>query len=165
MSTNDFWFPFERYPDADWHKPNKYFGAPRRGTPRLHAGCDLIMPVGTWIHAVYDGVLVQEEKFFYHNTWYVTYQHGSYLVRYGEILHKSSTKKKVGDTCKRGEKICKVGQLSGGDHMLHLELYTNGKDHTGLKRPYSKKNRYCRRTDVTDPSPHLDDWVTRLAPP
>jgi murein DD-endopeptidase MepM/ murein hydrolase activator NlpD len=179
-STSEFWFPFPRYPDDDWHLPNKNFGAGRQGGRRLHGGCDLIMPPFEWIHAVYDGVLVHEETLFYNDTYYVTYQHGSYLIRYGEIEKNSSTKKKVGDTCKRGEKICQVGLMTYKDkktgkkvrypangprgHMLHLEMYANGADHSRLKATL-KTNPYERRKDIIDPTPHLDDWVKRLSPP
>jgi murein DD-endopeptidase MepM/ murein hydrolase activator NlpD len=176
MSTSDFWFPFTRYPDDNWNLPNKNFGAPRQGGRRLHGGSDLIMPAYEWIHAVYDGELVHEETEFYNDTYYVTYQHGSYLVRYGEIEKGSSVKKKKGDKCRRGEKICQVGLMTNPKtkkkypvngargHMLHLELYTNGNDHTPLKATL-RTNRYERRADIINPGPHLDDWVKRLAPP
>ncbi len=81
---SDFFFPFHVPPTLSWHSSGRKFGAYRTKT-RKHGGCDLIKPVGTPIHAVADGILVHEETFFYHNTWYVTYQHGPYLIRYGEI--------------------------------------------------------------------------------
>lgn len=157
---SDFVFPFHVPPTLSWNSGGRKFGAYRTKT-RKHGGCDLIKPVGTPIHAVADGVLVHEETFFYHNTWYVTYQHGPYLVRYGEIMHHSSTRKKRGQTIKKGEVVAKVGQLSGGSHMLHFEMYKNGNDHSTLR---SSKGPYMRRRDIMDPAPFLNEWVHHLPP-
>ena len=157
---SDFYFPFHVPPTLSWTSGGRKFGAYRSKT-RKHGGCDLIKPVGTPIHAVADGVLVHEETFFYHNTWYVTYQHGSILVRYGEIKHHSSTRKKRGQTIKKGEVVATVGLLSGGSHMLHIEMYRNGKDHSTLR---SSKGPYMRRKDIMDPAPYLNEWVNHLPP-
>jgi murein DD-endopeptidase MepM/ murein hydrolase activator NlpD len=118
------------------------------------------MPVGTTIHAVADGVLVHEETYFYSNTYYVTYQHGSILVRYGEIMRRSNNKRK-GSTVKKGEPIAKVGRLASGSSMLHIEIYTRGNDHSALR---AQTMPYQRRRDVTDPAPYLNEWVKNLAP-
>jgi murein DD-endopeptidase MepM/ murein hydrolase activator NlpD len=157
---SDFCFPFTSPPSVSWRTGARYFGAPRKGTRRRHGGCDIIKPVGTVIHAVADGVLVHEETYFYSNTYYVTYQHGDILVRYGEIMRRSNGKKK-GSTVKKGEPIAKVGRLASGSSMLHIEIYKKGNLHTPLR---STAMPYQRRSDVTDPAPYLDEWVKNLAP-
>lgn len=159
----DFCFPFKTRPDLDW-KGGRAFGASRDKGKRLHAGCDLIKPVGEVIHAVADGILVHQETSFYWKTNYVTYQHGSILVRYGEIMPRSHSGAK---TVKKGDPIAKVGQLINpktgkkAGHMLHIEIFTNGSLHTTLS---STVGKYKRRKDVTDPAPYLDVWVNNLAP-
>lgn len=167
---SDFCFPFKTPPDLYWNQ-GRAFGASRDGG-RKHGGCDLIKPAYEKIYAVSDGVLVQEEKEFYLGTFYVTYQHGPFLIRYGEIHGGSSTKKKAGDTIKKGELLAKVGLMykdskkkirydaSGArGHMLHLEMYSKGNDHSALR---GSKKPYYRRADIMDPGPYLDIWVKNL---
>lgn len=163
-SGSDFCFPFKSNPNFSWHDGMRQFGWRRSKGRRLHAGCDLIKPVGEQIYAVYDGVLVHEEHYFYDNTYYVTYQHGPYLIRYGEIMRGSSTRKKRGQTIKRGEPVAKVGQLIDKKgrrygHMLHFEMYANGSDHSTLR---SSKNKFQRRADLMNPTKYLDMWVNNL---
>jgi murein DD-endopeptidase MepM/ murein hydrolase activator NlpD len=169
---SDWCFPFKTPPELHWRGGSRFFGAPRpKG--RKHGGCDLIKPPYEQIYAVHDGVLVHEETLFYQGTFYVTYQHGPYLVRYGEILKGSTNGAKRGHTVKKGDPICKVGlminpktkKLYPADgprgHMLHLEMYAKGADHSTLR---SKKGPYQRRKDVMDPAPFLDEWV-KYPPP
>ncbi len=166
MSTSDYYFPFKTPPSVSWHTGARNFGARRDKGRRKHGGCDIIKPVGTQIYAVADGVLVHEETFFYMKTYYVTYQHGPYLVRYGEIMRGSSTRKKKGQTIKKGEPLAKVGQLIDNKGrkrgtMLHIEMYSKGNLHTTLR---SERGPYQRRSDVIDPGPHLDVWVKNPPP-
>ncbi|NUP10788.1 MAG: M23 family metallopeptidase [Polyangiaceae bacterium] len=166
----DWCFPFKT-PPQQWWNQGRAFGAYRTKT-RKHGGCDIIKPAYEQIYAVADGVLVHEEKEFYLGTFYVTYQHGPYLIRYGETQGGSSTKKKAGDTIKKGEPLAKVGLMyknakkkirydaSGPrGHMLHFEMYSKGSDHSGLWSDYGP---YNRRKDVIDPGPFLDEWVKNL---
>ncbi len=160
----DFCFPFKVPPALSWHGGARYFGAPRpKG--RKHGGCDLIKPEYTQIYAVSDGVLVHEEFLFYLKTYYVTYQHGPYLIRYGEILRGSTHNAKRGTTVKMGQPICKVGLMDGfkaggaRGHMLHFEMYSKGGDHSTLG---GRGGPYKRRSDIIDPAPHLDQWVHHL---
>jgi murein DD-endopeptidase MepM/ murein hydrolase activator NlpD len=160
----DFCFPFKTPPSDDW-KGSRGFGASRNKGRRKHGGCDLIKPAYEQIYAVSDGVLVHEETLFYLGTYYVTYQHGPYLVRYGEILKGSTNSARRGTTVKKGQPICKVGLMTGykasgpRGHMLHLEMYSKGNLHTALR---SNKGPYLRRSDIMDPGPHLDEWVKNL---
>lgn len=159
----DWCFPFKSR-TIDWRGGSRWFGAPR-AKGRKHGGCDLIKPEYEQIYAVHDGVLVHEETLFYLGTYYVTYQHGPFLCRYGEIQHNSSTRKRRGQTIKRGEPLAKVGLMNGHrpggarGHMLHFEMYANGSDHSTLR---SQRGPYMRRRDVFDPAPYLDDWVNRF---
>lgn len=155
----DFCFPFKSPPDVSWHGGARYFGAPRDHGRRKHGGCDIIKPAYEQIYAVADGVLIHEETYFYNNTWYVSFQHGPYVIRYGEILHGSTNHARRGWTVKKGQPIAKVGQLSGGSHMLHFEMYAHGSDHSTLTR---SGNAYKRRSDIMDPAPFLDKWVHNL---
>jgi murein DD-endopeptidase MepM/ murein hydrolase activator NlpD len=60
-------FPFKLKPSLSWHDGHRYFGAPRpKG--RLHAGCDLIFPVGTPIFAMADGFIMRQPWLFYEHT-------------------------------------------------------------------------------------------------
>jgi murein DD-endopeptidase MepM/ murein hydrolase activator NlpD len=155
--SGDFCFPFKSPPSL-WWTDGRAFGAHRTAT-RKHGGCDIIKPVGEQIYAVADGVLIHEETDFYHNTNYVTFQHGPYVIRYGEILKGSTHRAKRGWTVKKGQPIAKVGQLSGGSHMLHFEMYAHGSDHSTLR---SSRGPYMRRSDIMNPGPFLDKWVHNL---
>jgi murein DD-endopeptidase MepM/ murein hydrolase activator NlpD len=162
--AGDFCFPFKTPPAVSWHTGARYFGAPRDKGRRKHGGCDLIKPVGEQIHAVADGVLVHEETDFYMRTNYVTFQHGPYLIRYGEIMPGSTNRAKRGWTVKKGQVIAKVGQLIDKhgvkkSHMLHFEMYAHGNDHSTLR---SDRGPYMRRSDIMDPAPFLDKWVHNL---
>jgi murein DD-endopeptidase MepM/ murein hydrolase activator NlpD len=161
---SDWCFPFKVPPELSWHGGARYFGAPR-AKGRKHGGCDLIKPEYTQIYAVHDGVLVHEETLFYLGTFYVTYQHGPYLCRYGEILHGSTNGRRRGSTIRKGEPVAKVGLMTGHrpggarGHMLHFEMYRNGGDHSTLR---SQRGPYQRRADIMDPAPYLDEWVHYL---
>lgn len=161
---SDWCFPFKVPPTLSWHGGARYFGAPR-AKGRKHGGCDLIKPEYTVIHAVHDGVLVHEETLFYLGTFYVTYQHGPYLIRYGEILKGSTGGAKRGHKVKKGQPIAKVGLMKGfkaggaRGHMLHLEMYAKGGDHSTLR---SQRGPYQRRADIMNPAPFLDEWVKHL---
>ncbi len=161
---SDWCFPFKVPPALSWHGGARYFGAPR-AKGRKHGGCDLIKPEYTTIYAVHDGVLVHEETLFYLGTFYVTYQHGPYLIRYGEILRHSTNGAKRGHKVKKGEPIAKVGLMNGHKaggargHMLHLEMYAKGGDHSTLR---SQRGPYQRRADIMNPAPYLDEWVKHL---
>ena len=156
--SSDFCFPFKSPPAVGW-TDGRAFGARRDKGRRKHGGCDIIKPAGEQIYAVADGVLIHEETFFYHNTWYVSFQHGPYVIRYGEILHGSTNHARRGWKVKKGQHIAKVGQLSGGSHMLHFEMYAHGSDHSTLR---SSSGPYMRRSDIMNPAPFLDKWVHNL---
>jgi len=147
-------FPLKRRPGYSYKKGARFYGAKRKGG-RLHAGCDLIAPVGTKIYAVADGV-IHKYKNFYHQTHALVVIHtGGFVVRYGEVSPSGlAPGLKVGSKVKSGQFIAYVGQLSGGSHMLHFELYTgteSGKLTVRSNKPYQ------RRADLVDPTNYLDN--------
>jgi murein DD-endopeptidase MepM/ murein hydrolase activator NlpD len=151
-----FSFPLAYHPSPSWKTGARYCGAPRDGGRRLHAGCDLLGPRGTTIYAVADGTLVRAPYYFYTGTYAVEIRHGPYIVRYGEILGGSYI---GGHTVRRGQPICKIGRLDSGSSMLHFEMYSNGSSTAPLTTSHGP---YRRRSDVINPSPHLDAWIHRL---
>ncbi|TKU45504.1 peptidase M23 [Citrobacter sp. wls714] len=153
-TSEGFCFPFTELPALSWTNGGRQFGARRKGG-RKHAGCDLIFPAGTPIYAVADGVLLQKSYPFYLGTYAVEIRHGDIILRYGEIAPGSYT---GGPTVKKGQIIAKVGLLSTGSSMLHLEVYTNGASSASL----SGGGIYKRRSDVTDPAPYLNVWKNNL---
>ncbi|MFO0549306.1 MAG: peptidoglycan-binding protein [Polyangiaceae bacterium] len=153
--TGDFCFPLAFKPSPDWKGGGRYFGA-ARSHGRLHAGCDLLGPRGTTIHAIADGTLVRAPYYFYSGTYAVELRHGPYLVRYGEILGGSYI---GGQSVRKGEPICQIGRLESGSSMLHFEMYSNGASTASLT---TSSGPYKRRGDLINPSPHLDQWVHNL---
>lgn len=154
--NGDFCFPFSFRPSPDWKGGGRYFGAPRDGGRRLHAGCDLLAPRGTPIYAVSDGTLIRGPYPFYSGTDAVEIRHGNFIVRYGEIMPGSYI---GGSHVRKGQQICKVGRLESGSSMLHFELYTNG---ANTRDSLTGGGPYRRRSDVTNASPYLDQWVHNL---
>ncbi|MFO0611511.1 MAG: peptidoglycan DD-metalloendopeptidase family protein [Polyangiaceae bacterium] len=154
-TASGFSFPLAYRPSPTWKTGGRYFGASRDHGNRLHAGCDLLGPRGTTIYAIADGVLVQPEYGFYLGTNAVELQHGTFLVRYGEILPGSYI---GGQRVHRGQPIAKIGRLSTGSSMLHFEMYSNGNNHSTL----TGGGAYHRRSDLINPSPYLDEWIDHL---
>lgn len=159
-------FPFSTVPKLNWDK-GRAFGANREGGARAHGGCDLIFPVGTAIHAVADGTVIQDPYEFYLGSYALEVDHGKFIVRYGEIAKGSATVKK-GDKVKLGEKIAKVGILKGSkSSMLHMEMYAGtGKGPLTTRGKDSAKRAdgvpFKRRADLLDPTPFLNAWKKNL---
>ena len=161
-------FPFKSKPSLSWHDGHRYFGAPRpKG--RLHAGCDLIFPVGTPIFAMADGFVMRQPWPFYEQTDVLEVCHPSagLIMRYGELKPGSvpSELRRVGATVTAGKKVGEVGQLidnlghASNSHMLHIEMYTNW-ELDCVAHPLTIRGKagglMQRRSDVTDPAPILD---------
>jgi murein DD-endopeptidase MepM/ murein hydrolase activator NlpD len=161
---SDFCFPFKSPPAQSWHTYPRDFGAPRSHGKRKHGGCDIYKPLGTQIYAVADGVLTHEETHFYYTVSAVSFQHGPYIIRYGEIMPGSTHHAKRGKKVRKGEPIAKVGLIiyPNGKHentMLHFEMYAHGNDHSPLD---GWGGPYKRRRDLMNPGPFLDEWVHNL---
>lgn len=102
-----------------------YFGAPRNGGARSHAGVDIYPPGGEGapVHAVKDGTVVKIAPFYTRANGEVTYgvlvDHGDFVVNYAEVREPSLS---VGQRVARNQVI---GAVSG-TVQLHLEQYTPG---------------------------------------
>jgi murein DD-endopeptidase MepM/ murein hydrolase activator NlpD len=160
-----YYFPFTRLPDENWTEGMRRYGASRKGG-RAHAACDLYFPVGTIIHAIGDGTVIQGSTPFYEGTNYIVIDHGDFVARYGEV--QPTTLVHEGDRVKAGQPVAKVGRLKGMTlSMLHLELY-NKTAHGPLSVPREKGGKIngrptLRRKDLIDPTPKLNEWRHNLA--
>lgn len=167
-------------PGTGRHYRGRYFGAKRwskkQGGFRKHAGCDLIVPVGTPIYAVDDGKVHHIGYDFLSGKrdngeeWsvgYVTVIHNNFTVRYAET--KTNFPVKKGDTVEKGQKIGEVGMMSRS-HMVHFEMYSSNTPGAGLTQRQGQKvtkefgpdTPFQRRQDLIDPTPYLDKWKSNL---
>ena len=149
------YFPLSKVPTQPWTGAKRFFGAGRpteATTPvRAHAGCDLICKRFDIVYAVAGGTVVSVEPNFFQKkkkrldaagkpvlekgkqVWdlvftapVVNIDHGTYVVRYGEIEEGSCVVKK-GDKVLPGEFIAKISRTE----MLHFELYDRSLGATG----------------------------------
>lgn len=146
-------FPFSKRPTASYSVGGRRFGALRDNGARLHAGCDLLAPKNTEIHAMEDGKVTSFGAFYQGTNALVVEHTGGFLVRYGEVDPSLPPNIKVGATVKRGQHIAWVGQLTSGASMLHLEMYTG----TGQGALTQGNSGYRRRGDLVDPTSYLDN--------
>ena len=153
-------FPIPFIPSLDW-RGGRGFGADRSRVAKLlnipggklkHGACDLVVPHGTPVLAMEDGVIVRPPYKFFLDTWAIEVQHGAFLARYCEIDRKTEVKS---GCVRKGQVIAYVGNQPGGD-MLHLELF-KGTESGDLTTARTAKNApYYRRKDLMDPTPILD---------
>lgn len=152
-------YPLVTKATADFHTGARRFGS-NRASGRKHGGIDLYAPAGTIVRAMADGKVIQVYK-FYAGTSAVEIDHGSFIVRYGEIdSHPDNIFAEQGDTIKRGEKIGKVGKLIGikvPSNMLHLEIYNSTL--SPRDSPLTDKDNlpYQRRNDLIDPTVSIEN--------
>lgn len=123
--TGDLIFPLWIKPKASWKDGPRYFGCPRSGGKRKHAGCDLYAPFGAKIRAIADGVIIRPPYYFYDGTNALEVYHpGVGVVRYGEISSSKRVPVKAGQKVKVGQHIAYVGLLDSlGMSMIHFELF------------------------------------------
>lgn len=104
---------------------SRRFMVSRDGGARYHVGIDLYGNAGDVILATED-CTITNTYYFYHGTYSLFVQCNSGLViNYGEVA-KNSWKEfglDEGSRVRRGQPISRIGQLSGGSHMLHFETY------------------------------------------
>lgn len=161
-------FPFKTITSYNWSESYRAFGSNRSNGSRAHAGCDLYYPEGTHIHAVADGTVVRGPYDFYAQTFALEVNHGSFLVRYGEIQRNAQVS--VGDTVTAGQHIAQVGHLVGisvPSDMLHFEMYSGTASGSLTDKSSSSAKRadgvsYQRRSDLIDPTPYLNRWQSNL---
>ena len=160
--SNDFW----KSRSSDWVFPvqsnvldiysgSRYFGAPRNGGSRSHAGVDLVPTngPGTSVVAMTSGTVVAYYE-FYAGTYALEVKNSDgTIARYCEITSNLN----VGATVARGEIIGKiVKNAADGAYMLHLEMYMNTTegpltDRNNTVYNYVPKRNYQRRSDLLDP--------------
>jgi murein DD-endopeptidase MepM/ murein hydrolase activator NlpD len=159
-------FPLGRIRSVSWINSMGAFGASRGS--RAHAACDIYAPSGTWIHAIAKGKVILGPYYFYNSTYAIEIDHGDFIARYGEI--QSNTVVRAGDRVKAGQRIARVGHLTGisvPSDMLHLELYKGTASGpltvTGSASARRKDGvPYQRRRDLIDPTPMLAKWKKQL---
>lgn len=129
---------------------SRRFMANRKGGSKYHAGVDLYGYPGDPILAMESGTIVNH-YYFYHGTYALFVQCDSGLViNYSEVKNKSWSEfgLSTGSKVKKGQPIARVGQMSGGSHMCHLETYM----------PPTSKNQQYRGGDtrqILNPSYYL----------
>lgn len=165
-----YYFPFSEPPKVDWTDGIRKYGHRRiikkTHAVRAHAGCDLYYPPGTPIYAIGDGTVIQGPRGFYRNTSAFAIAHDDFIARYCEVEVAYVRK---GDRVKAGQLIARVGKIHGLENsMLHLELFSNVKDHSDLSVGAQSGGRIgnlptLRRRDLMDPTPRLNEWVRNLA--
>lgn len=102
-----------------------YFGAPRNGNRRRHAGIDLYPAggAGTPVRAIRDGKVIRTAPFYTRQNGEITHavlvDHVEFVVNYAELRVPGL---KAGDIVKQGRTI---GVVSG-TKQLHFELYLPG---------------------------------------
>ncbi len=102
-----------------------YFGAPRDGNSRTHAGIDIYPPggVGAPVKAMKDGTVIKVAPFYTRASGEVTYgvliDHGDFVANYAELKPPAFS---AGAAVKQGQVI---GAISG-TVQLHFEKYTAG---------------------------------------
>jgi murein DD-endopeptidase MepM/ murein hydrolase activator NlpD len=161
------YFPYARVYNESWLRSPGKFGS-NRGSHRAHAGSDLYAPLGTWVHAIAAGTVIQGPYAFYARTFALEVDHGDFVARYGEIQSDSPVRR--GDRVRAGQRIARVGHLVGirvPSDMLHLELYRGNASGALTVRDASSAKRsdgvsYQRRRDLIDPTPLLNQWKNSL---
>jgi murein DD-endopeptidase MepM/ murein hydrolase activator NlpD len=158
-------FPLSLFPLCGFHKGSgkRWFGAPRDGGERQHAGCDLIAKAGTPIYAVAGGTVLRK-VYFYSGTYELQVDHTFFIARYGEIAKELADGVEEGKPVSEGQHIANVGQLNSGSAMLHFEMY-KGTSSGYLTQTWNKKydyvdgSKFKRRPDLLDPTPYLEEWA------
>lgn len=118
-------FPLWNKPTASWKDGPRYFGCPRSGGSRKHAGVDLYAPYLSKIRAIADGEIIRGPYYFYDGTNALEVYHpGVGVVRYGEISSSKKVPVRPGQKVKVGEHIAYVGLLDSlRMSMIHFELF------------------------------------------
>ncbi|WP_175453149.1 peptidoglycan-binding protein [Microbulbifer yueqingensis] len=127
------------------------FGA-RRDNGRRHQGVDLYGYHKDLVVAIADGVVVDNPRHFYHGTDRVLIRGEGGVILYGEIEHRSAQKMGLskGKYVKAGDPVGRVGRMSGGSSMLHLEAYRTDITSRPRKRWYAGKSPPAELLDPTD---------------
>ena len=126
----------------------------KRGNGRAHVGVDLYGDSGDVVVAIEPGT-IKNWYFFYEGVYALFVQCDSGLViNYGEVDGHSMKEFKlaVGDKVQAGQPIAKIGKMSSGSHMLHLEIYPQG---TGMNHRHYFKDGDGELGKWRNPSQYL----------
>lgn len=116
-----------------WHgKWGRHFGTTRKsdsGIIRHHVGVDLFADDGDTIKAIEDGEIIAILP-YHHGSWaiYIKNDTGD-IINYGEIEKNSWSQFGIkrgigtGQRVSAGQPIAKIGVMSKGSSMLHLEMF------------------------------------------
>lgn len=146
-------FPLKFRPKESYKEGMRRFGANRDHGRRKHAGCDLYAPIGTPVFAVADGTVIAAYP-FYLGSWAIEVDHGTFVVRYGEVKPKVAAGIKAGAKVTARQLLGEVGLLKGLKmSMIHFEMFSGA-----AKGSLTVKGNppYQRRSDLMDPTPFLD---------
>jgi murein DD-endopeptidase MepM/ murein hydrolase activator NlpD len=156
-SEEGFRFPLPKRPTASYKVGGRAFGSARPKAKlkgRVHAGCDLIAPVGTEVYAVADGTVWYVDDDFFDGTGEIAIDHGEFIARYCETRPTFPSGIKAGAKVTKGQLIGFVGKFETfSSSMLHFELY--GKTAAGSLTDYNRPP-YYRRKDLINPTGFLD---------
>lgn len=137
---------------------SRRFMAPRSSGARHHAGVDLWGKADDIIFACESGKIVNF-YYFYNGTYALLVQCDSGIViNYGEVKPNSLIEfgLNVGSKVKAGDKIGRVGLLTGGSHMCHFETYISGTIQNS-----SWKAHKPRPPSLLNPTQYLIDLAAR----
>ena len=125
VSGCDYVFPFEKNVDyrITSHVGNR--NAPAANASTNHKGTDIGVPVGTKVHSLYSGTVLNTGSASGYGKWVQIMQDDGVLVTYGHVSKWDYFN--VGDRVNRGDVIANSGNegISTGPH-LHLQLEKDG---------------------------------------
>jgi murein DD-endopeptidase MepM/ murein hydrolase activator NlpD len=149
-TSQNFTFPISYIPADSYTTSGRGYGA-RRSGGRLHAANDLLGKKGNPVLSVGSGIITDYYE-FYCGTFAIVVNHGSFVVRYGEVSGMAPGVK-VGSRIQKGQVIGKMGALCGGSAMLHFEKYKG--THKG-QLTVRENLPFQRRRDLEDPTSFLN---------
>lgn len=155
LSSYQTYFPLYSKPLEDFTIDGREFGA-NRAYGRKHAANDLVEYPGNPVYAVANGTIIDVYEFYY-GSLAVVIDHGSFVVRYGEIRHLWEGLK-IGDFVRAGQKIARVSFT----YMLHFEKYAG---HLTGPLTVSSNHPFQRRKDLMTPTPFLEALIATSSYP
>lgn len=156
-------FPTAQYPQETYTSSAVMtsFDYRRGGGSRRHAGCDLYRQRGDAAVAVAQGEVVRGLYEFYSNTFAIDVKHEDFIARYGEMLGTRASGTSRGSTVRTGQTLGNIARIGSLHPMLHFEMYSDtSKTNTasGREKLTQAGGRYSRRSDLLNPTPHLQNW-------
>jgi hypothetical protein len=172
VTPGQYSFPLPVLPKQTYTSGGTSFGYKRDNGARKHAGCDLVVPAGTPVCAIADGVVHRDPYYFYNGSYALEVNHGTVLVRYGEIAPTAVLDPglsllpeiKDGAKIKKGQVIGHVTRMTGGSSMVHFECYSNPHLKGALTDRSKSGGAFKRRSDLINPTNLLENAKSFLPP-